>query len=278
MRYPFCGRSLSRLQFQCQTKCRARRSDCRERNPLVSTILLSLAISWAAKLVSISLLCLLLLSYLMLSAARRYSTQGNRDMVPDSAPNDNNAQPGQPFHSSAPPPYRAADNVQSSTSQRSWTSTPEASDTRFDQGSRQEMRYSQQRYLNSADIQATRRTPSTLHDTFWHTPLRGSSGLDSDPLYQPRSSYPVSPPCEDQYNITELQAMPQTLHLDSLGSRSPYQRRGMSSFPQYFNATCQENALTSSFSGNEIESLSPPVLQAQLLGPPRLPPRGSPEG
>ncbi|KAI3577656.1 hypothetical protein IWW34DRAFT_852008 [Fusarium oxysporum f. sp. albedinis] len=63
-------------------------------------------------------------------AARRYSTQGNRDMVPDSAPNDNNAQPGQPFHSSAPPPYRAADNVQSSTSQRSWTSTPEASDTR----------------------------------------------------------------------------------------------------------------------------------------------------
>ncbi|KAJ0147311.1 hypothetical protein HZ326_10059 [Fusarium oxysporum f. sp. albedinis] len=214
----------------------------------------------------------------MLSAARRYSTQGNRDMVPDSAPNDNNAQPGQPFHSSAPPPYRAADNVQSSTSQRSWTSTPEASDTRFDQGSRQEMRYSQQRYLNSADIQATRRTPSTLHDTFWHTPLRGSSGLDSDPLYQPRSSYPVSPPCEDQCNITELQAMPQTLHLDSLGSRSPYQRRGMSSFPQYFNATCQENALTSSFSGNEIESLSPPVLQAQLLGPPRLPPRGSPEG
>ncbi|KAJ4268170.1 hypothetical protein NW764_014666 [Fusarium oxysporum] len=120
------------------------------------------------------------------AAARRYSTQGNRDMVPDSAPNDNNAQPGQPFHSSAPPPYRAADNVQSSTSQRSWTSTPEASDTRFDQGSRQEMRYSQQRYLNSADIQATRRTPSTLHDTFWHTPLRGSSGLDSDPLYQPR--------------------------------------------------------------------------------------------
>ncbi|KAJ9425934.1 hypothetical protein QL093DRAFT_2562496 [Fusarium oxysporum] len=64
------------------------------------------------------------------AASRRYSTQGNRDMVPDSAPNDNNAQPGQPFHSSAPPPYRAADNVQSSTSQRSWTSTPEASDTR----------------------------------------------------------------------------------------------------------------------------------------------------
>ncbi|RKK65391.1 hypothetical protein BFJ69_g16322 [Fusarium oxysporum] len=121
-------------------------------------------------------------------AARRYSTQGNRDMVPDSAPNDNNAQPGQPFHSSAPPPYGAADNVQSSTSQRSWTSTPEASDTRFDQGSRQEMRYSQQRYLNSADIQATRRTPSTLHDTFWHTPLRGSSGLDSDPLYQPSNA------------------------------------------------------------------------------------------
>ncbi|KAH7229930.1 hypothetical protein BKA60DRAFT_628485 [Fusarium oxysporum] len=64
------------------------------------------------------------------AAARRYSTQGNRDMVPDSAPNDTSAQPGQPFHSSAPPPYRAADNVQSSTSQRSWTSTPEASDTR----------------------------------------------------------------------------------------------------------------------------------------------------
>ncbi|EMT69677.1 hypothetical protein FOC4_g10000266 [Fusarium odoratissimum] len=215
-------------------------------------------------------------------AARRYSAQGNRDMVPDSAPNDNNAQSGQPFHSSAPPPYRAADNVQSSTSQRSWTSTPETSDTRFDQGSRQEMPYGQQRYLNSADIQATRRTPSTLHDTFWPTPLRGSSGLNSDPPYKPRSFYPVSSPCEEQYNITEFQAMPQTIHLDSLGSQPPYQHRGMSSFSQYFNATYQENSLTSSFSGNEIESLSPPVLQAQLLVPPRLPPRlpptRSPEG
>ncbi|KAL5599106.1 hypothetical protein FOVSG1_006918 [Fusarium oxysporum f. sp. vasinfectum] len=212
------------------------------------------------------------------AAARRYSTQGNRDMVPDSAPNDNNAQSGQPFHSSAPPPYRAADNVQSSTSQRSWASTPEASDAQFDQGSRQEMPYSQQRYINSADIQATRRTPSTLHDTFWPAPLRGSSGLNSDPPYKPRSSYPVSLSCEDQYNITEFQAMPQTIHLNSLRSQPPYPHRGMSSFSQYFNATCQEDALTSGCSGNEIESLSPPVLQAQLLVPPRLPPRGSEEG
>jgi hypothetical protein len=137
------------------------------------------------------------------------------------------------------------------------------------------MPYSQQRYLNSADIQATRRTPSTLHGTFLHTPLRASSGLNSDPPYKPRSSYPVSPPCEDQYNITEFQAMPQTIHLNSLGLRPPYQHRGNSLFSQYFNATCQENAFTSRFSANETESLSPSVLQAQPPVPPKLPPRDS---
>ncbi|KAF4332920.1 hypothetical protein FBEOM_13267 [Fusarium beomiforme] len=204
-------------------------------------------------------------------SARRRPTQGNRDTVPDSFADDNNAQSGQPLHSSVPPPYRATGDIQSSVNQRSWSLTPETIETQFDQGYRQEMPYNQQRYLNSADIQATRRIPSTPHNAFWHTPLPGSSGLHSNPPHKPRSPYLESPPYEDQYTIPEFQAMPQTIHLDSLRSRPLCQNRGESSFSQYSDATCQDNASTFSLSGNEVESLCSPASQAQPPVPLKLP-------
>jgi hypothetical protein len=208
-------------------------------------------------------------------AARRHSTRGNSDTVPDSASDDNNAQSGQPFYSFAPPPYRAADTAQSSTTQRSWAPTPGASNPQFAQGHSQEMSYSQQRFLNSADIQATRRTPSTLHNTFWHTPLEGSSSITSNHPYNPSSTYTASPPWEDQYDIAESQAMTQLIQLDSFGSRNPYQHRGTSLFSQYSNATGQQDAFTLSLSGNEVERSSTPALPARPPVPPKLSPNDS---
>jgi hypothetical protein len=215
------------------------------------------------------------LSYLTLLAARKQSNQGNRDTVPNSASDDNNAQSGQSFYSFAPPPYRAADTAQNSTTQRSWAPTPEASNSQFAQGHSHEISYNQQRFLNSADIQATRRTPSTLHNTFCHSPLEGSSSITSNYLYNPSSSCAASSPWENQYDIVESQAMPQLMQLDSLGSRNPYQHRGTSFFSQYSNATGQQDAFTLSLLGNEVERSSTPALRARPPIPPKLSPNDS---
>ncbi|KAH6965053.1 hypothetical protein EDB82DRAFT_467042 [Fusarium venenatum] len=178
--------------------------------------------------------------------ARTQSTPGERDLGPDSTFEDINTSPNPASYSQAPPPYKASNTAENSTPQSSGTSTSETSNSQLARGWNQDMSYSRQKFLNSADIQAARRPPSTLHDSFRPAPL--------DPSFQAQS-----------------QATEQWWENDSPGTRPPYQNNGLSSFSQDSNMTFQQSTSHLSVSRNQAGRSFTPVSRALPPVPPKLP-------
>ncbi|KAF4439448.1 hypothetical protein F53441_12601 [Fusarium austroafricanum] len=219
-----------------------------------------------------------------LMGAKRHSIQGHRDSVPDSSSLllSDYLSDGCNAQSSQPPSYQAVNTTLNTalnpTTQRSLALTHDTSDTQFAQEGSQEISYTPNRFLNSADIQETRRDPNTLHDDFRPVPFERTQGLTLDLHYIPNLPLPISPSLEDQPRLMQSQTMQEWTHVSSTGLQPPLQHHRPLSPSQYSNASCPQNAFPVSFTENEVERTCTPAPRARPPIPPKILPNDSTQG
>ncbi|RGP76301.1 hypothetical protein FLONG3_5347 [Fusarium longipes] len=183
------------------------------------------------------------------NTVRTQPTRGYQDSEPAYTFGSTNTPDISCFSSPAPPPYRAS-NVQNPTPQGQLIPMSETSNPQLDRGWTQDASYSRQKFLSSADIQAARRPPSTLHDSFRPAPL--------DPSIQAQS-----------------QAAELWWENDSSGTESAYQNN-LSCFSSRWDKNHQRNnSPLSSLKQQTGRSFTSPA-QALPPIPPKLPPNRPP--